>query len=95
MNDEDLRERIRNLETTDKEISNKLSDLYVLVERISVSTDTLQQAIIKMSDMKDELNDLQRRVDNNENFNKNIKWLVGFVVASGVTLVMNHLFGGG
>lgn len=95
MQDDDIKERIRNLESTDKEIYNKLSDLYVLVERITVSTDALQQAIVKLSSVIEQLHDLERRVGNNENFVKNIKWFLGFFIASGAGLAMNHLFGGG
>lgn len=91
--DEDLKERVRSLEDTHKEVHGKLSDLSVLVERITVSMENLQQAIVRMANMTEKMHEQDNRLSKLESVVGIAKWVIGFFLASGSVLVMNKLFG--
>lgn len=91
--DEDLKERVRSLEDTHREVHGKLSDLSVLVERITVSMENLQQAIIKMSNMTDKIHEQDNRLAKLESLVGATAKIGGLFIAAGAVLIVNKLFG--
>lgn len=93
MSEADLKERIRSLETADRELLSKVSDMSVLMERLLVSTEQMQTVLTKQSDVDGKLHKLELRISRNEDTVKVGRWLAGVVIVSLVSLAVKLLSG--
>lgn len=55
-------DKIKSLEETDKELNDKITDLTISMNRLAVSSELMQEAIVKLSEVKEQMNNFYSSV---------------------------------
>lgn len=83
---EEIKRRLAELESTDKEIVTKLHENSEVLREMNVTNKYLQENITELSNVKEEMHKLDIRVSRNDDFVRVAKWFAGVVVVSLVGL---------